>query len=264
MIEHYFKPDSTAEALDLMRQHTGTATWFAGGSKLNAAPTKTDKTVAISLDKLAFDKIEQHGQALHIGAMCRIQTLIDSELVPVALKQSSAFIYSRHVRNQATIGGEIAARQEEALLIPSLMALKAKVVLAGGQECEVEEYIAAEQRDLIAKVIIPDVNIACIGYNIARSAAGLAIVTAAVSIDKDGSKVIALDGVSPLQGGIACPVRLRDVECQDLKGELLEQAVADAIHPEADIRGSVEYKRYIAGVVVTDLLAECQHMAEEA
>ncbi|WP_064604998.1 molybdopterin-dependent oxidoreductase FAD-binding subunit [Photobacterium sp. J15] len=264
MIEHYLKPDSTAEALDLMRQHAGVATWFAGGSKVNAAPTKTEKTVAISLDNLAFDKIEKHGDALHIGAMCRLQTLIDHELVPVALKQSSAFVYSRHVRNQATLGGEIAARQEEALLVPSLMALKAKVVLADGRECDIEDYIEAEQRDLIAKVIIPDVNLACIGYNIARSAAGLAIVTAAVSIAKDGSKVIALDGVSPLHNDSARPVRLRDVECQDLKGELLEQAVAEAIHPVADLRGSVEYKRYIAGVVVTDLLAECQHMAEEA
>lgn len=264
MIEHYFRPDSTAQALELMQQHAGAATWFAGGSKLNAAPSKTDKTVAISLDNLALDKIEQHGEALHIGAMCRLQALIDSELVPTALKQAAAFIYSRHVRNQATLGGEIAALQPEALVVPSLMALKARVVLADEREMDVETYIADEQRDLIIKVIIPDVNLACIGYNIARSAAGLAIVTAAVSIDKEGKKVIALDGVSPLHNGAARPIRLRDVEAQDLKGELLEQAVADAVHPVADICGSVEYKRYIAGVVVTDLLAECQHMAEEA
>lgn len=264
MIEHYLRPDSTAQALDLMQQHADAATWFAGGSKLNAAPSKTDKTVAISLDNLALDKIEQHGDALHIGAMCHIQSLIDSELVPVALKQAAAFIYSRHVRNQATLGGEIAAFQPEALLVPSLIALKARVVLADGRESEVEEYIVAEKRDLIATVIIPDVNLTCIGYNIARSAAGLAIVTAAVSIDKAGNKIIALDGVSPLHEGAARPIRLRDVESQDLKGELLEQAVADAVHPIADIRGGVEYKRYIAGVVVTDLLAECQHLAEEA
>ncbi|MGF1714412.1 molybdopterin-dependent oxidoreductase FAD-binding subunit [Photobacterium chitinilyticum] len=264
MIEHYLRPDSTAQALDLMQQHDGAATWFAGGSKLNAAPSKTEKTVAISLDNLAFDKIEQQGEALHIGAMCRIQNLIDSELVPVALKQAAAFIYSRHVRNQATLGGEIAALQPEALLVPSLIALKARVVLADGRESDVEDYISADKRDLIASVIIPDVNLTCLGYNIVRSAAGLAVVTAAVSIDKDGNKIIALDGVSPMHNGAARPVRLRDVEKQDLKGELLEQAVADAVHPVANIIGSVEYKRYIAGVVVTDLLAECQHLAEEA
>ena len=264
MIEHYFRPDSTAQALELMQQHAGAATWFAGGSKLNAAPSKTDKTVAISLANLEIDKVEQQGDELHIGAMCHLQALINHELVPVALKQAAAFIYSRHVRNQATLGGEIAARQPEALVVPSLMALKARVVLADGRDMDVETYIADDQRDLITKVIIPDVNLSCIGYNIARSAAGLAVVTAAVSIDKEGNKIIALDGVSPLHNGAARPIRLRDVEAQDLKGELLEQAVADAVHPVADICGSVEYKRYIAGVVVTDLLAECQQMAEEA
>ncbi|PSW17580.1 molybdopterin-dependent oxidoreductase FAD-binding subunit [Photobacterium sanctipauli] len=264
MIEQYLTPDTPAQALEFKQQHGSDAIWFAGGSKINAAPTKTDKTVAISLGKLSLSKVEQQGDSLHIGAMCHIQQLIDHELVPVALKQSAAFIYSRHVRNQATLGGEIAARQPEALLVPSLLALRAKLKLANGLEVDVEDYINSEERELIATIIIPDRNLTCIGYNIARSAAGLAIVTAAVSIDKQGNKVIALDGVSPLHDGAARPVRLRDVEAQDLKGELLEQAVADAIYPEADIRGSVEYKRYIAGVVITDLMAECQHLVEEA
>ncbi|CAG20337.1 molybdopterin-dependent oxidoreductase FAD-binding subunit [Photobacterium profundum] len=264
MIEHYLQPESTIQALELMKQHTGVAAWFAGGTKLNATPTKTDKTVAISLDKLALDKIELQGEALHIGAMCHIQSLIDNELTPVALKQAAAFIYSRHIRNQATIGGEIAAFQSEALLVPSLMALKATVILANASQMDIEDYINSEQRELIVEVIIPNVNLMCIGYNITRSAAGLAVVTAAVSVDQKGNKIIALDGVSPFHHGYAVPVRLRDIEAQDLKGELLEQAVADAVHPVANLCGSIEYKRYIAGVVVTDLLAECQHLAQEA
>lgn len=264
MIEQYLRPDSTAQALELMQQHAGNAIWFAGGSKLNAAPTKTDKTVAISLEKLDFNKIEKQGEAVHIGAMCRIQDLIDNELIPSALKQASALIYSRHVRNQATLGGEIAALQPEALLVPGLMALKATVVLADGREMEVEDYISTEKRDLITKVIIPEAGLNCAVHNVVRSAAGLAVVTAAVSIDKEGKKIIALDGVSPKKNGAAVPVRLRDVENQELEGESLEKAVSEAVHPVADIIGSVEYKRYIAGVVVTDLLAECQQLAEEA
>lgn len=264
MIEHYFRPDSTTQALELMQQHTGAAIWFAGGSKLNATPTKTDKTVAISLENLALSNIEKKDNAVHVGATCKIQDLIDSEILPVALKQSASFIYSRHVRNQATLGGEIAALQTEARLVPSLIALKARVLLADGRELDVEDYILAEGRDLITTVVIPDVDLNCIGYNISRSAAGLAVVTAAVSVDKEGKQIIALDGVSPLSNGASRPIRLRDVENQNLKGELLEQAVSDAIHPVADIIGSVEYKRYITGVVVADLLTECQQLAEEA
>ncbi|MDN6774466.1 MAG: molybdopterin-dependent oxidoreductase FAD-binding subunit, partial [Enterobacterales bacterium] len=33
--------------------------------------------------------------------------------------------------------------------------------------------------------------------------------------------------------------------------------------PRADIGGSEAYKRYIAGVVVAELLADCQQMSEE-
>ncbi|WP_239685869.1 FAD binding domain-containing protein [Photobacterium swingsii] len=121
MIEQYLTPDTPAQALEFKQLHGNDAIWFGGGSKINAAPTKTDKTIAISLGKLNLSQIEQQGDSLYIGAMCHIQQLIDHELVPVALKQSAAFIYSRHIRNQATLGGEIAARQPEALLIPSYL-----------------------------------------------------------------------------------------------------------------------------------------------
>ena len=263
MIEHYLQPNSTAQALQLAKEHAGVSTWFSGGSKLNAAPTKTNKTVAISLGKLALDKIEMHDGALHIGATCHIQTLIDHELTPVALKQAAGFIYSRHVRNQATLGGEIAAKQPEALLVPALFALRARVILADDTELNVEEYINADERDLIVKIIIPNPQITCIGYNLTRSAAGLSVITAAISIDDNGNKIIALDGVSTKYNGYSTPVRLRDLELQDLKGELLEQAVSDAIHPVEDLCGGVAYKRYVAGVIVTDLLAECQQLAKD-
>ncbi|MGF1700320.1 molybdopterin-dependent oxidoreductase FAD-binding subunit [Photobacterium makurazakiensis] len=264
MIEQYLTPDTPKQALELMQQYGDEAIWFAGGSKINATPTKSDCTVAIALSKLDLSDVKQQGNSLHIGAMCRIQQLIEHELVPAAIKQSAAFIYSRHIRNQATLGGEIAARQPEAVLVPCLMAMQAELLLADGQQVSTEVYLQQEVRELITEVIIPDVTLSCIGYNLTRSAAGLAVVTAAVSVDRSGNKVIALDGVAPLKNGAAQPIRLRDVEGQDLKGELLEQAVADAIYPVADLCGSVEYKRYIAGIVVTDLMMECQQLAQEA
>ncbi|KMQ77164.1 oxidoreductase, partial [Edwardsiella ictaluri] len=57
---------------------------------------------------------------------------------------------------------------------------------------------------------------------------------------------------------------LRDVEGLALEGEPLAQAVGAAIAPGADLGGSEAYKRYIAGVVVAELLADCQQMREEA
>ncbi len=60
-------------------------------------------------------------------------------------------------------------------------------------------------------------------------------MTAAVAMtDHDGMR-IALDGVA------SKALRLHDVEA-NLEGNALEQAVANAIFPQEDLRGSVAYK----------------------
>lgn len=67
-----------------------------------------------------------------------------------------------------------------------------------------------------------------------------------------------------LDGVASKALRLHDVEKQNLEGNALEQAVANAIFPQEDLRGSVAYKRYITGVLVADLYADCQQAGEEA
>lgn len=263
MIEHYLRPNSVSEALELMKQHAANATFFAGGSKLNAKPTQTEKTVAISLSNLSLNAIVQDGDALLIGATTSIQQIIDNELTPTSLKIAGGFIYSRHLRNQATIGGEIASLQDESLLLPCLIALKAEVILADSQKMLVEDYVEQKKQDLILQIVLPDPKLICVTENIRRSAGGLSIISAAVSIDHAGETIIALEGVASGKRRGA-PVRLRDIEQMDLEGEALERAVAEAIIPQADLRGSIEYKRYISGVLVTDLLAECQRLAGRA
>ncbi len=99
-----------------------------GGSKLNATPTRTDKKIAISLQDLELDWVDWDNGALRIGAMSRLQPLRDARFIPAALREALGFVYSRHVRNQSTIGGEIAARQEESVLLPVLLALDAELV----------------------------------------------------------------------------------------------------------------------------------------
>ncbi|VFS39845.1 putative FAD binding molybdopterin dehydrogenase [Escherichia coli] len=58
MIEQFFRPDSVEQALELKRRYQDEAVWFAGGSKLNATPTRTDKKIAISLQDLELDWID--------------------------------------------------------------------------------------------------------------------------------------------------------------------------------------------------------------
>lgn len=68
--------------------------------------------------------------------MSRLQPLRDARFIPAALREALGFVYSRHVRNQSTIGGEIAARREESVLLPVLLALDAELVLATAKRCQ--------------------------------------------------------------------------------------------------------------------------------
>lgn len=93
------------------------------------------KKIAISLQDLELDWIDWDNGALRIGAMSRLQPLRDARFIPAALREALGFVYSRHVRNQSTIGGEIAARQEESVLLPVLLALDAELVFGNGKRC---------------------------------------------------------------------------------------------------------------------------------
>lgn len=256
MIEQFFRPESVQQALELKRQFLDEAVYVGGGSKLNAAPTRTSKRVGISLARLGLSDVNWLDGQLHIGATVTLQSLIDTPLIPQALRDALGFVYSRHVRNQATLGGEVAAQQQESVLLPVLLALDASVVTAGGNTIGIEDYLSSPRHELLLKVVLPDPYRRCATRKVARSAAGLAVLTAAVSLSDTAGVRVALDGVA--QGTI----RLRDAEKSGLENSALEQVVSASVAPQDDIRGSAVYKRYITGVVVADLLADCRQMQE--
>ena len=257
MIEQFFRPDSVEQALELKRRYQDEATWFAGGSKLNATPTRTNKRIAISLHDLELSWVDWDNGTLRIGAMTSLQMLRDTHFISSALYDALGFVYSRHLRNQSTLGGEIAARQEESVLLPVLLALDTLLLFGNGETLALEDYLAHPDDRLITEIVIKDPYRFCATRKISRSQAGLTVVTAAVALTEHDGVRIALNGVTPHTQ------RLRDVEAQKLEGSALEQAVASAIFPQADLRGSIAYKRYITGVVVADLYADCQQMGEE-
>lgn len=256
MIEQFFRPDSEEQALELKSQYQEKAVWFAGGSKINSTPNGINKPIAISLENLDLEWADWDNKTLRIGAMTRLEVLREMDSIPPALKDALGFVYSRHLRNQATIGGEIAAHQEESVLLPVLLALDTVLLFADGITLSLEEYLAAPSERLLTEIIIIDPFRACTTRRVCNSQSGLTVLTAAVAVTETGEWRIALDGVAEKA------FRLRDVEARKPEEQALEKAVGAAIFPRADIRGSVEYKRYIAGVVVADLYADCQNQGE--
>ena len=182
----------------------------------------------------------------------------DDPRTPAALCEALGFVYSRHLRNQATVGGEIACQQQDSPLLPVLLVLEAVVVLENNQLQPIDAYLAGQRNALILGIVLPEPELRCATRRISRNADGLAVMTAAVALDSIGEMRVALAGVTPQ------PMRLRDVERHDLHDGALEAAVSKILIPRADLTGSVAYKRYISGVVVADLLVDCQQQEMQA
>jgi putative selenate reductase FAD-binding subunit len=267
MIKTFYKPECVAEALELKARFGAKACWFGGGTSINNALFGSPCEKVIGLEKLDLRRIEKRDGWLEIGAGVTLQELIDAPQVPPALRQAAGHLWSRNVRNLATIGGNIGARRSDSCLLPCLMALEAQLELAPEGCLSIEEYLRVRSNDLILKVLIPAVQGACRVQRIARQAKGPTIVTAAVRIVSAAGRrqkaVIALGGVAKEV------IRLAGVEQGLVNGTIsdkpaIERAVAQAIAAGSFAAAATDYLTYISGVTIADLVEACRAEKESA
>jgi putative selenate reductase FAD-binding subunit len=266
MIKTFYKPESVAEAMKLKEQFGAKSCWFGNGTLINNALFGSRCERVISIEKLQLNRIASRNSHLEIGAGVTLQQMIDAPEIELVLRQAAGHLWSRNIRNMATIGGNIGANRTDSCLIPCLMALSAEVETAPGKRMSVEEYVRERHNELILKVLIPLPEGVCRVQRVARQAKGPTIITAAVYILQSGQRIkkaiIAL-------GGIAEQVtRLTAVEQGLEKGSLadkpaIERAVAKGITPRPTLSASAAYLSYISSVTIADLVAACQEGKNE-
>ena len=253
MIKAFHRPDTLDEALALKKQFAADAVWMAGGAKLNAKPSISSAEIAISLSQLALDQIQSTETALEIGATASLQSLIDHPQIPAALSDALGQMFSRNLRNQATLGGEIALADQHSVVLPALLALNAELVLAQGDSISLKKYIAEKSDQLILQVRFP-LNIkACFSHKISNTCSAKPMVCVAVALTNDDQLKIGLSGVGPL---------LDLTLAASTEIEAIVLAVKEAIAPESDFIGGADAKSYLAGVLVSRLIE--QVLSEEA
>ncbi|MFP4374696.1 MAG: FAD binding domain-containing protein [Spirochaetaceae bacterium] len=272
MIREFKRAASVDEAVSL---HDQGYVFLAGGTQVNngAAATRGEAPErVVSLDGLGLGEIEVRSDGCLVGAGVTLQELSDHTGVPAALRRAAGFIPSRSVRNIATIGGNVGAGRSDSYLIPALIALEAQAETSEGT-VSVEDYVTEAREALILRFRIPAVEGACRAVKESRSHLALPVVSAAVKIvpgePGDGGPSAGDGGPSAVRRAVvaagcvaARPIRLRTVEAGIVSGELtereeLENAVAKAVNPEADILGGVEFKRYLNSVVIADCILAC-------
>jgi len=276
MVDQFLRPASPGEAIRLKKQTGGV--FLAGGTELNWKGAPSAETL-ISLEGVALAFVREEAGAMVLGPTITLQSIADDADLEAAglgvLQQAARAIGSRPIRSLATLGGNIASNKSCSDLIVPLSVLGATVTLTtedGDRDVPLDEYVAAPDRNaLIAAVKVPKPGAATRAAleRFSRSANDLALINAALALRLDGTTIheprLALGGVA------ATVIRVLEAE-EALDGadvasgldalqDGLAAAIAAAIHPIDDTRGSAAYKTDIAVELCRRTLLAC--VAEE-
>lgn len=217
-----FKAEDLRQAYDLRLKG---AVYFAGGSEIlrNGGSVAAD-TPVVDVSGLLPHEIRKDGNSLVIGAAVTFQELYENSLSPSWLRKAAHLMASRALRNQATVGGNIALLRDDSYVIPSLLAAGATLTVFsdGGQKnVSLEDYVKKGGCScLILSITVPSDVKVCL-RRFARSSSSHSALNIAASPDRVCACVRA--------SGIATSLdELERLEYKD------------------DITGSAEYKRYLA------------------
>ena len=217
--------------------------------------------------------ISEHGDELRIGAMTRHADLEHSEtlsrLFPV-FRDAEQVIADPVVRNRGTIGGALCQADPSEDLSAVCAAVGARMVirgLDGERVVEMDEFhrgpyeTCVADDEILIEIRVPAPARTGSAYEkVDRRAGDWAVVAAGASLTLDAGGVVtdAGIGLAAVGAGVSCPRAQASLLGGPPTAETIRSAAAVAAEHEAapvtDQRGSAEYKRHVAGVLVTRAL----------
>jgi len=268
----YFSPKDLESAIALLSEHGEDAKVLAGGQSLLPLLKLrlTAPRVLVDINRISsLNGFREEGKAIVFGALCRYAEIEASgmlaEKLPI-LTDAASLTADVQVRNRGTMAGSLVHADPAGDWAPALIALDATVTVRGpkGERMlAVEEFVQdpytpdLHPDELLTHVTVPLPAPSSAGayLKFEKRAGDFAVASAGVQLrlDDGGRCQDVRIGVGAL-GPTA--LRPRKAE-QTLTGhepspERIAQAVEaiqEDISPFEDIRGSVEYKRNLAGVV---------------
>jgi carbon-monoxide dehydrogenase medium subunit len=254
----FYRPQTLAEALRVLGEPDTVP--LGGGTKLLAGDITS---AVVDLQDLELDWIEVSEGALKLGATVRLAALVaflrgqDDDASPAALLAEAALRAGPNTyRNAATLGGSIAARLPESELLAALLALDATVTLADGRALDLPAFWDEGDGGLIVSIAIPWVTGRGAAERVARTPADTPIVSVCLWQPDGQDARLAATGLD------AVPIRLVAAEAtlgadggatEAVTAAAMAAAKAACAHP-GDFRGSHDYRREMAGVLVGRVL----------
>ena len=256
LAEHH-KPNSLAQALDLLAERTSRRVPLAGGTHLIAAletRQRQDVDGVVNLAGLDLAFFLQEESVLRIGAMTTLTDLIEhpacANLAGSILPRTARFEGPLNLRNAATVGGLVALAEPDSELYAALLALNASVVAVDRQGLEtrwqLDESPFAQPQATQAPMLITEIQLplgqAAGGHaRIARTPMDRCIV-AAVAIALADSESSLTKRSTGRGSGMTLRTALCGVGPQP-------QLAGAALDPHGDFKGSASYRRAMAEVV---------------
>jgi len=242
-LKAYHRPTSVDEALQLLsRPNINTA--IVGGGTYSIARLSEMVEEVVDLQAVGLTNVDYTGQGLTLGAMVRLQTIVDDERSPALLREATKQVGPNTLRNLATIGGIVASPYKESELLAALLVFDAEVKIQ-----TVDNVKTIPLSDFLIDVpaalgsgLITSVSIATMGKTanarVSRTPADTPIVAALARLADDGDIRLALCGVANT------PVL---VDPENVKA---------AVNPTGDFRGSREYRRQMASTLAKRVISQ--------
>jgi putative selenate reductase FAD-binding subunit len=238
MIKAYHRPETIEAALQLL-SHSNVR--ILTGFSLNDAHLDEVTEEVVDLQELGLEGIHPAEGGLQIGAMTRLQTLVDTPTVPELLREMAHAEDPNTFRNMRTIGSIIVNPISESRLLAALLTFEARVAvqsLDGRLDLSLPEFLAGLP---LPGSLVTSVTIQTEGdtahASAARTPADAPIVAAVARRAPNGQIYLALCGVAPT------PVLVNPAQTQDLQ-------------PAGDFRGSSAYRQHMATVLSNRVLSQ--------
>ena len=265
-VREYLVPSSLSEAIGLLQRHGPDLLVMAGGTVamplVNEGISLPERVM--SLKRAGLDGIAAADGSLRIGATTTLTRLLEQDAVPL-LAEAARHTASWTVRNMGTVGGNLFTPPPGGDIAVALLALDARVRLAGpGGERVIPladlftgfmtSALAADE--LLAAIEVPMTPRETAFLKFGRKQANTpAVVTVAVALTREQGRVrearIALGAAGPY------PIRATAAEAA-LTGSPLDPATIDRAaeaaaresQPFTDAIASAWYRRRMVGVFV--------------
>ena len=266
----YHRPESVQSAVKLLTDHGDDARVIAGGHSLIPLMKvrMTDIAHLIDLQDISDLKgVAVSGRSVTIGAMTTQHELIEDQALAKAapiVREAALQIADPQVRYVGTVGGNV-ANGDPGNDMPGLMqCLDATYVLAGpGGTREVQArdfyesaYFTARDDEEILTAIRFEAPDGGYAYEKQKRKIGdYATAAAAVTLSMSGGSCtaasVAMTNLSDTP--VYCEASVAALAGSDCGADAVSSAVAamqEAIDPQEDNRGPVEFKRHVAGIML--------------